>query len=201
MRKHVRRVSFFYTFSIFLCVSFSIYYYFDARDERALILELRQAEKDVSSVFKEFKAFGDENQKLPLSVRVKSVEGEGVTLFDGGRFTVLNLWATWCSPCLKELPSLKSLSERLGGDWQVLAVSIDAPSHIENIERYVEQYDVRSVAGYYDFDFSLQNAFNPSALPSTYILNPEGFVLYEIRGDAVWDDDAIISFLKTVGNP
>ncbi len=201
MRKQVRRVSFFYTFSILLCVSFSIYYYYDARDERALILELRQAERDVSSVFKEFQVRGDKNQPLPLSLRVKTVEGGEVNLFDGERFTVLNLWATWCSPCLKELPSLKSLSERLGSDWQVLAVSIDAPSHIENIERYVEQYDVRSVAGYYDFEFSLQNSFNPKVLPSTYILNPKGYVLYEIRGDAVWDDAVIISFLKVVGKP
>ncbi|MGH6887210.1 MAG: TlpA disulfide reductase family protein, partial [Geminicoccales bacterium] len=54
-------------------------------------------------------------------------DGKEATLHDfGGKVVLLNLWATWCAPCIKELPSLDRLQAQLGGDrFQVVAVSVD----------------------------------------------------------------------------
>ena len=79
-----------------------------------------------------------------------------------------------------------------------MAVSVDSASNIGAVRRFVEQYDISDVAGYHDSEFKLQTIFNPQVLPITYIINPSGRVLYEIKGDAEWDSSQIIAFLEAI---
>lgn len=161
---------------------------------------LRTAERDVAPYFKMFDSYRPDIFLPSVTLHMVSGGGADVILPDSRRYTLLNLWATWCSPCLKELPSIKRLAKHLKQDdsWHVLAVSVDSPLKMKAVNRFVERYDIREVASYHDSEFKLQTIFNPQVLPATYIISPSGQVLYEIKGDAEWDDPQIITFLEMV---
>lgn len=60
----------------------------------------------------------------------------------GGRPLVVNFWATWCEPCREEIPALEALHREMRGDVRVVGVSVDDPSHIEQVRRYVAEQRV-----------------------------------------------------------
>lgn len=128
---------------------------------------------------------------------VSHVDGRSVSSAGlSGQYVVLNVWATWCSPCLKELPSLKALSKQLNNKWSVIAISIDTPNRADMVKSFVQKYDVIGVAGYHDNRMTMQNILSVSKLPTTFILDDRGHVLYEIQGDAEWDNQVIVDFLN-----
>jgi len=132
-------------------------------------------DKAVRSHFKVFKK-KDTGDLLP-PVSVMSLNGDSVSLEKNeGKFTVLNIWATWCTPCIKELPSLQRLSHKLNGDWRVMAVSIDAKT--DKIEGFTVKTDSAEIANYHDTNMELQEAINVIQLPVTYIVDDQS--LYDI---------------------
>ena len=121
--------------------------------------KLEIAEKNILGLFKEFKIH-KENVYLP-SIKVAGPDGSIVDLRDsGGKFTVLNVWATWCMPCVKELPSLRKLDNiiRRGGKWRVVAVSIDKPEDMLKVAKFTKRYKVENIANYNDYNMA--NCFN-----------------------------------------
>ncbi len=162
--------------------------------------KLEKQERDVRAYFKSFKIYEDDVY-FP-SVRVAGPDGGIVDLsWTGWNYTILNVWATWCAPCVSELPSLKALDDYLeqhGNGWQVIAVSIDSRQNIPKVAAFTEKLGVGRIASYHDYNYELQKAFNVSRLPTTFIINRWGRILYEIQGDAPWVDKDIRDFLETV---
>lgn len=162
-------------------------------------VQLQTAEKKVVSEFKWFKVY-DYDAYLP-AIDVLDPTGKSVNITNsGGRYTVLNIWATWCAPCVRELPSLKLLNTTLQRDkkWRVLAVSIDFQENLEKLSAFTKKYDVEEIANYYDYKRGIQKNVNVGSLPVTLILNPSGKILYEIHGDAIWHSKEVIDFLRLV---
>lgn len=161
---------------------------------------LDKAEVDVAFRFQNFKVY-KRGAYIPGS-QVAGPKGDLVDLTDtDGQYLVLNVWASWCTPCVKELPSLKKLDQKLGyrgSDWQVRAVSIDSADNIDKVAAFVKRYNVRHVAAYHDIQYNLQKEINISKLPTTYLVKPSGEIMYEIQGEAVWHDLQIIEFLELV---
>lgn len=119
-----------------------------------------------------------------------------------GRPLVLNIWAAWCPPCLEELPSFQTLHDRLAGDSvAVLAVSADTAYTPESVRRLGARYGFGNVAFYHDFQSQFQEALALYALPVTFIVDPEGRIVYRLEGEADWASDEAGDFLKTVGIP
>ncbi len=162
---------------------------------------LEKAEADAVRFFKEFRVYEDKFY-LP-SIRVAGPDGDIIDLRDNdGKYTVLNIWATWCTPCVKELPSLRKLSTLLPYDsgWRVIAVSVDAQKDIPKVIQFTTRYKVTNIAAYHDYNMDLQKKLNIRKLPMTLIISKSGQVLYEIYGDALWHDDAVRNFLYLVKN-
>lgn len=160
---------------------------------------LKQMEPEIAPHFKTFKIY-ETPKKLP-SIRVAGPSGEIENLKDnGGQFTILNVWATWCAPCVKELASFKKLDNLLTYDkgWRIVAVSIDSLENLPKVAQFTAQYDIVSFAGYNDVNFELQNAISVKKLPMTLILTPSNKVLYEIYGEAFWHEPQVLEFLKRV---
>lgn len=156
-------------------------------------------EKTIALNFKELLTYKEDIYLSNISVI--NPRGAMVALDnDDDKYTVLNIWATWCAPCVKELPSLQRLDQLLPNQkgWRVMAVSIDANKDIEKIAAFTKKYNVTNIAGYYDITGNLQKSFNVKGLPTTLILNDSGLILYEIRGDAIWHDEQVVSFLNKV---
>lgn len=157
---------------------------------------LKKAEGVVSRHFRTFKKY-PEARYLP-GMEVLGPTGGTVNLRKDfkGRLLVLNVWATWCAPCVRELPELKLMStaRQLPG-VAVAAVSIDLPKNVDKVLGFIKKYGVSDVAGYHDYNGRLQASLPIRDLPVTFIVSPSGQVLYEIGGEARWTHPDVINFL------
>ena len=134
------------------------------------------------------------------SIKLLNPRGKIVNIRDfRGHFLILNIWATWCAPCLKEMPELSKLQRHYPrGDYRVIAVSVDSRKNIDSIVKYVEKYKLGDMAGYHDYNSELQKALPIRKLPVTYIINSKGKIIYKVTGAAKWSSPDIIDFLDMV---
>ncbi len=112
----------------------------------------------------------------------------------GGKILVLNFWASWCQPCVEEIPSLNELQKQLGSSGLVvLGISVD-----KNKEKY-NQFRKRARLV---FETALDSEANVSAsygtfkYPETYIMGPDGKVLEKIISNRNWVNDPVFERLK-----
>lgn len=129
------------------------------------------------------------------------LNGKSVRLADfKDRPVVLNLWATWCAPCVKEFPSLKRLVEHFGGKLVVVAVSHD--QSMEDLQSFIRAFGEvpKDFVILWDKSKLTGQLFGTSQLPETYILNREHRLVRKIAGEQVWDDPrAFEFFVQTLG--
>ncbi|HTZ36969.1 MAG TPA: TlpA disulfide reductase family protein [Stellaceae bacterium] len=116
-------------------------------------------------------------------------DGKPVALADfRGKFLILNLWATWCQPCLKEMPSLVALQARLAPALAVLAVAEDRGGEAvvapfvaaHGLDKLRICLDPKSLAG---------KAFGVRGLPTSLMIDGDGRILGKVEGAADWDSD------------
>ena len=113
-----------------------------------------------------------------------------------GKVILLNFWATWCPPCIRELPALDNLQSILGGrDFTVLALSIDE-ADIEVPVSFVRGLGLKNLDVYLDFTGTTAKAFPLYGLPITYLIDRRGLVIGYIVGAADWDSPEAMKFLS-----
>ena len=129
-----------------------------------------------------------ESPRPPLEPAFIDGEGESVTLADfRGKVVLVNFWATWCPPCVKEMPALDALAaEMTGGSFEVVTVSTDFGG-LEKPRRFLEEKELGSLALYLDADRALARAAGVKGLPVTLLLDREGREVARLMGDAHWD--------------
>ncbi|WP_431856309.1 TlpA family protein disulfide reductase [Azospirillum sp.] len=127
------------------------------------------------------------------------VDGQGrkVELADfAGRTVLLNLWATWCAPCVKEMPSLDRLQAALGGrDFQVVALSVDRGGR-DTVEPFLKKLGIKNLEPYFDQPSASMTALGPRGLPTTLLVGPDGQELGRVEGDVEWDSPEVVAFLR-----
>ena len=118
----------------------------------------------------------------------KAPDGKTVTLADfKGKPVLLNLWATWCAPCVREMPALDRLQKELGGgDFEVVAISVDQGG-MKPVEPFLTRYQLSTLTPYLNPDASLFWAFGEKTLPVTYLIGRDGRAVGRIEGAAEWD--------------
>ncbi|HZK92169.1 MAG TPA: TlpA disulfide reductase family protein [Stellaceae bacterium] len=128
--------------------------------------------------------------------------GNTVALADfKGKFVILNLWATWCEPCLKEMPSLAALQARLGPALTVLAVSEDRGGAAV-VQPFVDKLGLdRLLKIYLDPKSMAIRAFAARGLPTSVVIDREGKVLGKVEGGANWDSEAMRATLAGLMPP
>jgi thiol-disulfide isomerase/thioredoxin len=108
-----------------------------------------------------------------------------------GKAVVLNLWATWCTPCVREMPSLNRAQQMLKDDAVTFIVASEEP--VEKISNFGEK--MKLTMPLYNY-VKLSDTLNTEGLPATYIFNKKGEVVYSRIGAIPWDEDATIAKLK-----
>jgi len=117
-------------------------------------------------------------------------EGQQVHLSDfAGKVVLLNIWATWCEPCVKEMPSLNALQAQLGGaDFEVVAISADRSK--QEAKDFYAQNGLDQLSFYQDKTFEVVRALYvkdyPSGLPISVLYDREGRELTRLSGGFDW---------------
>ncbi len=127
-------------------------------------------------------------QALP-NVTFQNELGQPVTLESfRGRVILLNLWATWCIPCRKEMPALDRLQAAVGSnDFEVVALSIDR-SGVAGARKFLDSIGVSKLKLYADPSAKLGNELKAIGLPTTLLIDRQGREIGRLIGPAEWDD-------------
>ena len=115
-----------------------------------------------------------------------------------GKVVLLNIWATWCGPCRREMPALDRLQATLGGpELEVVALSIDR-SGIEAVRKFYTEVEVRNLALHIDSSGKAAREIGAIGVPATLLIDRDGREIGRLMGPAEWDEPATVEFLKRV---
>jgi len=112
-----------------------------------------------------------------------------------GKLVLLNLWATWCAPCVKEMPSLERLQAKRGGDrFIVLALSQDRGGLFQ-VRQFYEAQGLKGLEIFVDKTMASARALKAGALPTTLLIDPDGREIGRLIGAAEWDAPEAITYI------
>jgi thiol-disulfide isomerase/thioredoxin len=123
------------------------------------------------------------------------LDGKPVALADfKGRFLILNLWATWCQPCLMEMPSLEKLQASLAPALAVLAVSEDHGG-AEIVGPFIAKLGLDDLKIGLDPQSNATHTLHARGLPTSLVIDRDGQVLGRVEGGADWNSDELRAVL------
>ena len=130
---------------------------------------------------------------LAPEINVIDMDGKKRTLVDlKGKFVLVNFWATWCNPCKVEMPLLEKLHQTLKSDkFTVLGLHVGPGP--ENIEEFKKLMPI-SFPIYVDMDLEVD--WGVPGLPTTFLLNPEGRLIYRAVGKREFASDDMVNFIR-----
>ncbi|MFH1344106.1 MAG: TlpA disulfide reductase family protein [Pseudomonadota bacterium] len=132
------------------------------------------------------------------AIRFEQADGQPRSLADfRGKVVLLNIWATWCVPCRKEMPTLDRLQAKLGGaDFEVVALSIDR--HMDAVRKFFTEVGIQKLAMYLDSTAKATRELGAVGLPTTLLLDREGREIGRLIGPAEWDSPEITALIGGV---
>ena len=111
-----------------------------------------------------------------------------------GKPTLINLWASWCAPCIKELPTLDQLARTNGGRFNVVAISQDMAPHA-SVEAFLKAHQITTLKGYQDPKMALSGALDAEVLPTSILFDATGKEVWRYVGDQDWTSPAAAKLL------
>lgn len=132
-------------------------------------------------------------------ITVHDATGEELALGSlKGKPVLVNLWATWCAPCVKELPTLNSLSNRADLNLEVVTVSQDI-GEPDAVQRFLDQRGLAQLPAWIDVDGTLPAQYRIEGLPATILYDASGKEVWRYLGDRDWTSDASMKLLAEGG--
>ena len=130
-------------------------------------------------------------------IEFENGQGVAMSLADfRGKVVLLNIWATWCAPCRREMPTLDRLQATLGGpDFQVVALSIDRQG-LPVVQEFYDELGLETLPIYVDESGKAQRALSVLGIPTTLLLDREGNELGRLLGPAEWDSPEMVAFFR-----
>lgn len=115
-----------------------------------------------------------------------------------GRYVLLNLWASWCAPCVKELPALARLGQAVPPD-QLVVIAVDEDREgVTGATGFLKSHGAATLKPYVDGDLALMRAFAAEGLPLTVLIDPNGREIGWAEGGATWDTPEAIAYFKSL---
>ncbi len=128
----------------------------------------------------------------------KAPDGKTVTLADfRGKPVLINLWATWCAPCVREMPTLDALAVRAGDKLQVLVVSQDLEGAAK-VTPFFEKAKFKALQPYLEPDVALSTGYGVN-LPTTILYDAQGREVWRVSGDMEWDGETAATWIAEAG--
>ncbi len=142
------------------------------------------------------------SQPRKLDLRFSAADGSPRTLADyPGKAVVLNLWATWCIPCVREMPALDDLAHLVGrDDIVVLPVSSDRGGAAV-VQRFFAEHGIRNLPVLLDPMSALAHDLDVRGIPTTLLIDRNGYEVGVLEGAADWSSpDAVTVVRKAAGS-
>ncbi len=138
----------------------------------------------------------------PPDITFEDAEGHAVTLGDfHGKLVLLNLWATWCGPCVEEMPSLAHLSQKFSGQGlAVVAVSQDRGG-LSTVQKFFQEHALTGLPIYLDKTAKTSNTLGARGLPTTILIDQTGHEIGRLEGNYDWDSEASDKLIRAYLKP
>ncbi|UCG07095.1 MAG: TlpA family protein disulfide reductase [Desulfobacterales bacterium] len=126
------------------------------------------------------------------------LDGKIVSLSDyRAKVVLVNIWATWCPPCIEEMPSMQKLYNELSGEnFEILAVSIDALG-IKAVAPFMKAYNLTFPA-LIDREGTIQNLYKTTGVPESFIIDREGILIKRIIGPLDWASPEALRYFRNL---
>jgi thiol-disulfide isomerase/thioredoxin len=127
----------------------------------------------------------------------QDADNNSVSLLDfGGKVVLVNIWATWCAPCVEEMPGLDRLQAALGQEGLVVVpVSIDLQGAAV-VRPFYERHGIKNLGIYIDFTNSFTQVVGVDAVPANLLISRDGKFVGHLVGNADWDSPEARALLR-----
>jgi thiol-disulfide isomerase/thioredoxin len=133
----------------------------------------------------------------PLEIKLKTASGESFTREDfTGKVTLVNFWASWCGPCVEEIPALNRLREHMK-DRPFELISINYAEKPQQIREFLNMVKV-DFPVLLDEDGSYSAKWNVLVYPATFVIAADGNIAYGVNGAIEWDSEEITGKLEAL---
>ena len=113
-----------------------------------------------------------------------------------GKVVLVNFWATWCAPCIREMPALARLEAELGGDdFRVVAISIDRKG-MPAVNRFYKKHKIEGLEPFVDTKNAVLRKLRVLGLPTTVLIDRRGNEIGRLVGGAEWDSPEAIRLIR-----
>ena len=171
---------------VFIIALFSFKSYKDFKNHE--IKNFIVGELENLELLKEKRNISNLTFKNNLNKKVKFSEFKGNVL-------LINFWATWCAPCVKEMPSLDRLQLKVKNNFKVIPLSVDRDA-IKEVENFYIEKKIKNLGQFFDFKNTLAKELDLFGLPTSFFVDTEGFVFAKFQGDMNWDNNDVVKLIK-----
>ncbi|RYG22327.1 MAG: TlpA family protein disulfide reductase [Chitinophagaceae bacterium] len=131
------------------------------------------------------------------AIKFKDANNNVISLGDlNGKIIFLNFWATWCPPCLAEMPAVNKLHQQFGGDKEVVFLLVDADGNFKKAQAYMDRKKYRMPV--YTFAGELPKQIFNGSLPTTLVFDKKGRISYNGVGAANYASPKFIAFIAAL---
>ncbi|MDC1093441.1 TlpA disulfide reductase family protein [Porticoccus sp.] len=134
---------------------------------------------------------------LPLLSFDDGLKSVGIEKF-AGKYVLMNFWATWCAPCVTEMPSLDKLAVRLHTKGLiVVAVSQDL-NELSKVKSFLKPMMLEEIVIWYDEKNKGFRELGLRGLPTTILINPDGLMVAKLEGSAEWNEGPLLAQIEEI---
>lgn len=137
------------------------------------------------------------NMAVPLDFSLEDTDGNTFSTADfQGKVVLVNFWASWCGPCVTEIPSLRELYREMNGrPFEILAVNVEEGAFKVHKFRQLVEMPFPILL---DKNGLIFDKWNAQVLPTSYLLDPQGKIRYQVEGPAEWSSPEVIDIITSL---
>ena len=151
-------------------------------------------------------SYSYENNQLLLHNPAKKINFFDLETLDGKKVEVadklikkklvlVNFWATWCPPCIKEIPDLLKLKKKFEKDIEIIFVSVDA-NPIKVIPKFLKKNELEDFQTYIDKELTLTKELEVKVMPTTLVITKGPYELSKVEGYIDWLNEELLTKLE-----
>lgn len=112
------------------------------------------------------------------------------------KLTAVHFWATWCAPCIDELPQVDDAQSIFGTELQIVAIALDG-KNLKKVQDFMSKHQIAHLPPFLDPTLKAAGSAGLKGLPGTLFINQEGEVVAKSEGPLDWQREDVVSFIRT----